>query len=59
MGSFEKEVIFVKKFLKFDLYIPHLTIFEHIYKIEPLLHFTNKVLFEPKSYTKCLAAMSV
>ena len=46
MRSFEKEVIFVKHFLKLDLYFDHIyRCLEHIdsiYKIEPLLHFTNK-----------------
>ena len=54
MRSFEIEVVFVKNFLKLDLYFGHISrCFENIgsiYKIEPILHFTNKVLFAPTSF---------
>ena len=52
MRSFEIEDIFVKHFLNSDFYFGHIGNIGSIYKIEPLLHFTNKVLFAPTSYAK-------
>ena len=56
MCSFEIEIIFVNHSLKLDLYFAHIKrCFEQIgsiYKIEPVWHFTNKMLFAPTSYEK-------
>ena len=54
---FEKDVILLNIF--YFVYRPHLQCFEHIgliYKIEPLLHFTNRVLFAPTCYAKLFSS---
>ena len=58
MRSFKIEVIFGKHFSKLDLYLATFSDFFNItvrfIKSNRFAHFTNKVLFAPTSYAKCL-----